>query len=59
MAYDIKKLNADLRKALAEHKPKEWVKFHRGGEVHEKPVKQKNREDRRNTKRGLKKGDWE
>jgi len=59
MAYDIKKLNEDLKRDLANLEIKKHVTFHKGDQVHEKPVKQKNREDRRNVKRNLRRGDWE
>lgn len=58
MAYDLNKLNADLKKLLAEHKPKKRVTFHKASNTHDKAVEQKKRTDRHKTKRDLKRGDW-
>jgi hypothetical protein len=59
MAYDIKKLNEDLNKALAEHEVKPHITFHKSGDTHGKGPKAKNRKDRQDAKRDLRQGDHE
>lgn len=54
----VAKMNADLRRDLAEMSVKHRVTFHRGTETHGKAGRAKNRHDRRSSKQALRRGEW-